>query len=85
MMSTAGFRILPISILISLSVLTPRVARAGDDYPIVLDEMKQREGKALFKATWGRGGASAPSSMSMPTASRNSSRWIGTKTGFRSS
>jgi len=55
-MSTAGFRILPISILISLSVLTPRVARAGDDYPIVLDEMKQREGKALFKATWGRGG-----------------------------
>ena len=56
MVSTAGSRILPIGILIFLPILMPGIAKAGDDFPIVLDELKQREGKALFKATWGRGG-----------------------------
>lgn len=53
---TAGWRSVPIAAAFGLIILAPEIARAGDDFPIVLDEMKQREGKALFKATWGRGG-----------------------------
>ena len=36
--------------------LAPQPAYAGKDYPIRLTKMSDREGKALFKATWGRGG-----------------------------
>ena len=45
-----------ILVLTAACTLAPSPAFSGKDFPIKLTEMTHREGKTLFKATWGRGG-----------------------------